>query len=146
MFELKKIETHLQQLPQKNKPPIIDQTPSGFSTIVQPLPINLTKKIRPASNLKREEPQKTKHSIVPRVFLYILVCYRGSEGHPLRLGLMQEKFLEITTTRLVKMNFPAWQLFLKTQPQKCWPQYLGNYTDNTDVTYTHLGNYTDGTK
>ena len=67
MFELKKIETHLQQLPQKNKPPIIDQTPSGFSTIVQPLPINLTKKIRPASNLKREEPQKTKHSIVPKL-------------------------------------------------------------------------------
>ena len=44
------------------------------------------------------------------------------------------------------MNFPAWQLFLKTLPQKCWPQYLGNYTDNTDGTYTYLGNYTDGTK
>ena len=44
------------------------------------------------------------------------------------------------------MNFPAWQLFLKTLPQKCWPQYLGNYTDNTDGTYTYLGNYTDGRK
>ena len=52
---------------------------------------------------------------------------------------MLEKFLKITTTRLLKMNFPAWQLFLNTLPQKCWPQYLGNYTDNTDGTYTYLG-------
>ena len=59
---------------------------------------------------------------------------------------MLEKFLEITTTRLLKGNFPAWQLFLKTLPQKCWPRYLRNYTDNTDGTYTYLGNYADGTK
>ena len=42
------------------------------------------------------------------------------------------------------MNFPAWQLFLKTLPQKYWPKYLGNYTDNTDGTYPFLGNYIDG--
>ena len=35
MVELKKIETHLQQLPQKNKLPLTDQTPSRISTIVQ---------------------------------------------------------------------------------------------------------------
>ena len=87
-----------------------------------------------------------KHSIVPRVFLYILLYQSGSEAHPLWLGLMLETFLEITTTRLLKMNSPAWELFLKTQPQKCWPQYFGNYVDNTDVTYIYLGNYTDGTK
>ena len=46
---------------------------------------------------------------------------------------MLEMFLEITTTRLLKMNFPAWQLILTTLPQKCWPEYLGNYTDNADV-------------
>ena len=34
-IEKKKKETHLQQLPQKNKPPtLIDQTPSRMSTIV----------------------------------------------------------------------------------------------------------------
>ena len=47
-------------------------------------------------------------------------------------------FLEITTTRLLKMSFPARQLFLKTLPLKCWPQYLGNYADNIDGTYTYL--------
>ena len=31
---------------------------------------------------------------------------------------------------LFKMEFPAWQLFLKTLPQKFWTQYLGNYTDS----------------
>ena len=59
---------------------------------------------------------------------------------------MLEKFLEITTTRLLKMNFPAWHLFLKTLSQECWPQYLGNYTDNIDGTHTYLGSYTDGKK
>ena len=59
---------------------------------------------------------------------------------------MLEKFLEITTTRFLKMNFPAWQLLLKTLPQKCWPQYLYNFTDNTDGAYIYLGNYTGGTK
>ena len=57
---------------------------------------------------------------------------------------MLENFLEITTTKLLKGNFPAWQLFLKTLPQKYWPKYLGNYTDNTDGTYPFLGNYIDG--
>ena len=47
-------------------------------------------------------------------------------------------FLEITTTRLLKMSSPAWQLFLKTLPLKYWPQYLGNYADNIDGTYTYL--------
>ena len=61
------------------------------------------------------------------------------------VGAPARKVLEITTTRLLKMNFPAWQLFLETLPQKRWPQYLCNYTDNTDGTYTYLGNYTDGT-
>ena len=59
---------------------------------------------------------------------------------------MLENFLEITTTRLQNMNFPPWQLFLKTIPQKCCSQNLGNYTDNTDSTYTYFGNYTDGTE
>ena len=58
---------------------------------------------------------------------------------------MVETFLEITTTRLLKINVPAWQLFLKTLLQKCCAQYLGNYTDNTDGTYTYLSNYTDVT-
>ena len=43
------------------------------------------------------------------------------------------------------MNFSAWQLLLKSLPQKSWPQYFGSYTDNTDGTYTYLGNDTDGT-
>ena len=62
------------------------------------------------TNLKREEAQRAKHSIIPRVFLHVLVhvstvYWNGSEGHPLLLGLMLEKFLEITTTTLLKMNF-----------------------------------------
>ena len=59
---------------------------------------------------------------------------------------MLETFLEITTTRLLKMNFPAWQIILTTLPQKCWPEYFGNYTDNADGTYTYMGSYTDGKK
>ena len=62
----KKKETHLQQLPQKNKPPtLIDQTPSRISTIVLPHLL--------ITDLKREGAQRTKHKIVPRVFLHILV-------------------------------------------------------------------------
>ena len=72
MVELKKIETHLQQLPQKSKPPLIDQTPSRISTIVQsPTLLILFKKNRPPCNLKSVEAQKTQHSIVPRIFLHI---------------------------------------------------------------------------
>ena len=73
-------------------------------------------------------------------------AWSESEGHPLCLGLTLEKFLEITTTKVLKMNFSAWQLFSKTLAQEYWSQYLGNYTDYTDGTYTYLGNYTDGTK
>ena len=62
---------------------------------------------------------------------------------------MLETFLEITATRLIKTNFPPWQLFLKTMPQKCCSQNLGNYTHNAahnaDSTYAYFGNYTDGT-
>ena len=61
-----KKETHLQQLPQKNKP--------------QPLSIRLSPEFQQLfnphlliTNLKREEAQRTKHKIVPRVFLHILV-------------------------------------------------------------------------
>ena len=39
MVELKKSETHLQQLSQKYNAPLIDQTPSRISTIVQPVPV-----------------------------------------------------------------------------------------------------------
>ena len=48
---------------------------------------------------------------------------------------MLEKFLEITTTRSLKTNFPVWQLFKKNLPQRYWPQYLGNYTDYSDGRY-----------
>ena len=61
-----KKETHLQQLPQKSKP--------------QPLSIRLSPEFQQLfnphlliTNLKREEAQRTKHKIVPRVFLHILV-------------------------------------------------------------------------
>ena len=52
---------------------------------------------------------------------------------------MLEMFLGVTTTRFLKMNFPAWQLFLKTLPRKCWPQYLGNYSNNTDQGLPYCG-------
>ena len=115
----------------KTSPHLMHQTPSR-------------KKNYTPFQFKKGKTQKTKDSIVPRVFLHILVyiyclCI-------LELKLMLENFLEITTTRLVNMNFPPWQLFLKTIPQKCCSQNLGNYTDNTDSTYTYFGNYTDGTE
>ena len=75
-----------------------------------------------------------------------LYAWSGSEGYPLCFELMLERFLEIASTKLLKMHFPDWELFLKTLAQKYWPQYLGNYTDSSDGTYTYLGNYTDGTK
>ena len=56
----------------------------------------------------------------------------GSEGHPLWLGL-----IEIARTRLLKMNFPAWQLLLKTLSQKFWPRYLGNYNDGIKICRHH---------
>ena len=146
MVELKKIETRLQQLPQKNKsPPFIDQIPSRISTIVQPPSINLKMKNRLLSNLKRGRHRNRSIIFYTQSFfahttgIYIYyVYYSGSEGHPLQLGLTLETFLEITTTRLLKVNFPSWRLFLKTLPQKCWLQYLGNYTDNTDGTFGQL--------
>ena len=59
---------------------------------------------------------------------------------------MLEKFLEITTNKLLKMEFPAWQFFFKTLAQKYLSQYLGNYTDYVDGSYTYLDNYQNGTK
>ena len=49
MVELKKIETHLWQLPQKktSNPPLIHHTPSRISAVVQPPPINFQKKLAP---------------------------------------------------------------------------------------------------
>ena len=60
--------------PPEKQAPLIDQTPSRISAIVQHPPIIFLKKeIRPSSNLKWGEAQKTKHSIGPRVFFHILV-------------------------------------------------------------------------
>ena len=74
--------------------------------------------------------------LLVQILVYISTTHlSGSETHPSWLGVILEKFLEITTTTLLKMNFPAWRLFLKTLLQKCCPQYLGNYTDYTDVKY-----------
>ena len=56
---------------------------------------------------------------------------------------MLEKVLEITT-RMLKMNFPVLEPFLKILRQKSWSQYLGNYSDYSDGTYTYLGRYTNG--
>ena len=63
IVQLKKTETHLQELPQKEKQPLTEQTSSRISTIAQP----------PTINLKRREAQKTKHSIVLKDFFHILV-------------------------------------------------------------------------
>ena len=118
---------------------------SRISTIVQPPSINLKMKNRLLSNLKRGRHRNRSIIFYTQSFfahttgIYIYyVYYSGSEGHPLKLGLTLETFLEITTTRLLKVNFPSWRLFLKTLPQKCWLQYLGDYTDNTDGTFEQL--------
>ena len=37
--------------------------------------------------------------------------------------------------KIAKNELPSLAAFLKTLPQKCWPQYLGSYTDYTDVRY-----------
>ena len=62
------------------------------------------------------------------------------------VGAHARKVFIITTTRLLKINFPAWQLVLRTFHQKHWPQYLGNHADYTDGNYTDFGSYTVGTK
>ena len=65
---IEKKEIHLQQLPQKKGHPVIDET---FSKCSAP-PVNF-KKNRPPTNLRTGQEQKTKHIIVPRVPLHILV-------------------------------------------------------------------------
>ena len=97
-----------------SRPLSITFTPEFF----QSSPINFKKKLRSPSNLKKGEVHKTKHSIVyPEFFYaywYISTVYQsGREGHPPWLGLKLEKFLEIRTTRMLKMDFPAWQFFSK---------------------------------
>ena len=72
------------------------------------------------------------------MYLLCILDWKGSTLTMVGSGLMLEKFIEITT-RLLKMNFPAWQLFLKTLPEKGWPQYLGNYIDYSDGTYYLFG-------
>ena len=59
-------KTHLRQLPQKNKPqPLLIRLPPEFQQLFNPYLL--------ITNLKREEAQRTKHKIVPRAFLHILV-------------------------------------------------------------------------
>ena len=142
--------------PEKHTPPppphphlsLLIRLPPEFQQFFSPQ-LLIKKKNQTPLQLKRGHC-KTQHctqSFFAHTGIYIYGIYQsGSEGHPLWLGLMLKNPLEITTTRLPKINFSTWQLFLKTLPQKCWPQYLVNYTGNTDGTCTYLGNYTDGTK
>ena len=127
--------------PPEKKAPLIDQTLNISSAPTYHL--KKKKKIRPTFNLKTEEAQKTKHSIVLGVSLhipvYVCTVYTRLEVKNIHHG---EKFLEITT-RLLKMNFPACQFFLKTFPQKSRPQHLGNYADYSNGTYTCFGKYTN---
>ena len=75
---IEKNEIHLQQLPHKKSHPLINKT---FSKCSAP-PINL-KKNRSPTNLRTGQAQKTKHSIVPRVplhiLLYVSTVYTGLE-------------------------------------------------------------------
>ena len=70
MVELKKLENHLQQLPQKNKPTLLIRLPTEFQEFLIP---HLFFLIRPPSNFQRAKTKKTKHNTIPRLFLHILV-------------------------------------------------------------------------
>ena len=67
---IEKIEIRLQLLLQKNNPFLLIGLPSEVQKLFTPHQFFL---IRPPSNIKRDEAQKTKQSIVPRHFLHILV-------------------------------------------------------------------------
>ena len=41
--------------------------------------------------------------------------------------------------QIAKYELPSLAVLFKNLPQKCWPRYLGNYTDYSDGTYNYLG-------
>ena len=131
-----KIKTHLQHLPRKKTLPLSISIPPEFQQLFRPHLIIKKKFLQ----FKKGGGTENVAQCCTQSFLHILVDkytmhQSGSEEHPLWLGHMLEKFLEIATTKLLKMSFPVQQLFLKTLPQRCWPQYLGNYTNYTDGGY-----------
>ena len=137
----KEIKLNFSSSLRKTSPHFIKQTPPRTSTIVQP----------PSMYLKRGRHRKRSIVLYPELFytywcIFLLCIIEWKWRTPTMVRLMLETFLEITITRLQKMNFPARQLFLKTLHQKYWSQCLGNYTDHADGTYNYLSNYTDGTK
>ena len=78
MVESKKIETHLQQLPQKKTSPLplSIRLPPEFEQLFSfPHLLTFLKKhlFLPPSFSKQGEAQTTKYSVAPRVFLYMLV-------------------------------------------------------------------------
>ena len=51
------------------------------------------------------------------------------------VGAQARKGFRDYNNYIAKDELPAQQLLLKTLLKRCWPKYLGNYTDYTDGRY-----------
>ena len=134
----KNIETHLQQLPQKNKPPFFwsDSVLNLNNCSAPTYNSFFLKKNRPPFNLQRGGGIV----LYPDFFgtywyLYFLCILEWKWRTPIMVGTHARKVFRdynnklakielaknLLKMNLLKMNFRAWQLFSKTLPQKCWP-------------------------
>ena len=131
MVELKKVKLICGSSPIKKQVPLplSIRLPPEFPRIVQPPVINILKKISHPQFKKEGEAQTTKHSVVPRVFLYLyipIVCLCGSqEGHLTPLGLILQNILEITITIFALRRLPYLAAFLKWLHSKILDSLFG---------------------